>query len=249
MMKKIKEIKIGQTKICDLIFEMTIVDAKHDASYGATMLFFGAYSEQQNTVSVGLHIGPTISIGISIPKINEIVKNYEWGWRLGGCFWGRYFQFDFFNRKEQSHIFIDFLRLVIGNPKSTDRELSFGEVEITLPEGRYDAEFKIVRYEFYYPRVAITRYKDKFTVKVINGSIPVKREDGVNDGVTQMSTYVDYDKFSLKNAVEDLAMTILRQRQKVGSLDQIEAMHIADEIVNEAEKIKRIINKEPRTEI
>lgn len=190
-------------------------------AYGAGLRFFG----EDNTVQLALHLHWALYVGININWLDRKVKNYEEGWRFGVHVSGRYLTVDLFNADDHSTVFWDWWEWIVGKAVYESRTIASGLCKVILPEKRYEAVFSVKRQSWYYPRWFIEKQADSISIEVDSGiPVPGKGEsawDCGDDAIYSVSSPVDYDSenYSLRKALDDLAMTVLRRRQQYASLD------------------------------
>lgn len=211
-------------------------------AYGAGLRFFG----EDNTLSIALHWHYALYLGIEIPWLNRKVKSYEWGRRIGAHVSGRYLTVNLLEGGDRSFLFWDWVRAITGEPKYSEQMLSMGSCEVILPENRYPADFEVKRQRWTFERWGVIKQADRITVNIPSGiPVPGKGEnswDCGDDKIFSVSTMTDWDHpaNSRKFALDDLAMNILRRRQKYASLDW-RPHDEADEILEEHAKVKEVM--------
>lgn len=211
------------------------------SAYGAGIRFFG----EDNTISIALHWHYSLYLGIAIDALNKKVKSYEHGRRLGMHVSGRYLTIDALNPENHSALFWDWWEFVTGKPKYSEQTLSMGSCEVILPENRYQANYEVKRRSWHFPRWFVTKQADSITINIDGNGIPIPGKgenswDCGDDAFRSVTSPTDWDndRMSLRLALEDLAMSVLKRRQRYASLDWLPRDE-ADEIIEEHAKITK----------
>ena len=211
------------------------------SAYGAGIRFFG----EDNTISIALHWHYSLYLGLSIDAINKLVKSYEHGRRLGIHVSGKYLTVDLLNDAGHSALFWDWWEFITGKPVYSDETLNMGPCEVIMPENRYQADYVVKRQSWRFPRWLVVKQRDTITVNIEGNGIPIPGKgenswDQGDDAVRSVTTTTDWDndRMSLRLALEDLAITTLKRRQRYASLDWLPRDE-ADEIIEEHAKITK----------
>lgn len=120
------------------------------------------------------------------------------------------------------HSYIDIPRIFTGRSKCNTEVLETGDTEVIMPEGIYPATYTIERRTWTYPRW-FSKQRDSIEIKVLTpGGIPHegKGESSYDCGMDgTISSSVAYNG-SIREATEDMALSVLKRRQKYSRLDK-----------------------------
>jgi len=143
---------------------------------------------------------------------------------------------------------LNFKRMITGRHKYTVALLTSGPCEVILPENRYQATFKVERQTWLYPRWMVAKQRDLITVDIDGKGIPIPGKgenswDCGDDAIRSVSSSTDYDNpaFTIQHALKDLAIDVLKRRQRYASLDWLpvdEVDDILDEHARAGETVK-----------
>ena len=189
---------------------------------GFGIRFFG----DGNTLILGFHFLFSFWVGISIKKLNNIVKNYENGWRLGISQCGRHLTINFFDGGDTGTFFIDIVTLITGCPTYKEVVIATGPKDLQMPEGHYPSVFTIKNQSWHYPRWGFMKYKHSMTISFEEGGVPIPGKgesayDIGDDAIRSVTSGVDYEgeNFEIQRAYNDFAISVLKTRQRLATID------------------------------